>query len=111
MLGHGLGIRSPFGDTVIILSPCTDILERLRLSLNNLFFPIFITVGCCSLIFLSSKLADDIDLFLVYSFTVSYVSVFEEDLDLSNEVNLFSAMSISISSFLGFSKSESDAFC
>ena len=45
------------------------------------------------------------------SVTVSSVSVLEEDLDLSNEVNLFSAMSFSISSLIGFSKCESDAFC
>ena len=42
------------------------------------------------------------------SFTVSSVSVFGEDPDLSNEGNLFSAMYFSISSLIGFSKYESD---
>ena len=41
----------------------------------------------------------------------SSVSVFEEDLDLSNEVNLFSAMSFYISLLKGFKKYEYDAFC
>ena len=104
-----LGIRYPSGDTVVIISPRTDILERPRMSLINFSFLIVITVGCCSLIFLSSELADDIDI-LVSCFTVSYVLVFEEILYLSNEDNLFSAMSFSISSLIGFSKYESDAF-
>ena len=71
-----LGIRSLSGDTVLIISPCTEILERLKLSLINLFFLIVITVGFCYLIFLSSELADDIDIFLVSSFIVSYISFF-----------------------------------
>ena len=45
------------------------------------------------------------------SVTVSYFSVHEEDPDLYNEVNLFSAMPFSVFSLIGFSKSESDAFC
>ena len=49
-------------------------------------------------------------IFLVSGVTVSSVSVIEEDLDLSNEVNLFSAMYFSVSSLTGFSKSESDVF-
>ena len=75
-----------------------------------MFLIIVITVGCCYLIFLSSELADEIDLFLVSIFTVSFVSVFEEDLDLSNEVNLFSTMFFFLSSPIGFSKSKSDSF-
>ena len=55
-------------------------------------------------------MADEIDIFLVSGVNVSSVSVLEEDLDLSNEVNLFSAMSFSISSLIGLSKSECDAF-
>ena len=51
------------------------------------------------------------DLFLMFSVTVYSVSVPEEDPDLPNAVNLFSAMSFSVSWILGFSKSESDAFC
>ena len=44
------------------------------------------------------------------SFTVFSVSVFEEDLDLSNEGNLFSAMYFSLYLLKGFSEYESDAF-
>ena len=103
-----LGIRYLSGDLVVMLSPYTDILEIPRLSL--IFFLIVITVDCCYLILLSSELDDDIDLFLVSSFTVSSVSFFKEDFDLSNEVNLFSAMSFSISLLIGFSKYEYNAF-
>ena len=45
------------------------------------------------------------------SFTVSFVSVFEEEFDLSNEGNLFGAIYFSIFSLIGFSKYESYAFC
>ena len=51
------------------------------------------------------------DLFLAFSVTVYSVSVLEEYLDLSNEVNLFSAMSFSIFFLIGFSKPEYNAFC
>ena len=91
-----LGIRSSPGNIVVVLPPCTDILETLRLSLNNLSFLIPISFGCCSLIFLSSKLADENGLVLVYGVTVSSVSVLEENLDLSNEVNLLNSMSFSM---------------
>ena len=82
-----LRIQSTFGDTFIIVSPSTDTLERLRLSRVNLFVLIVSTFGCCYFIFLSFELADNIDIFLGSSFSVSSVSVFEEDLDLSNEGN------------------------
>ena len=88
-----LGIRSLSSDIVFILSPWTDILEGLWFSLLN-FFLIVITVGCCYFIFSSSELADYINLFLVSCFPVSSVKVFEEDLDLSNEGNLFSSISL-----------------
>ena len=69
------------------------------MSLINLSF---IIIGCFSLVSLSSKLADEIDLVLFYGFTVSSVSVLEEDLDLSNELNLFNAMSLSDSFLIGY---------
>ena len=90
-----LEIRSLSGDVVVVLLPCTDIMEALQLSLIDFWFLIIINFGCCYLVSLSSKLADEIDLVLVFGFTVSSVSVLEEDLDLSNEVNLFNAMSLS----------------
>ena len=80
------------GDTVIILDPCTDTLETLGVSLLNLSFLNFISFGCCFLKSLPDKLADGIDPVLFSGFTVSYVSVIEEDLDLSNELDLFNAM-------------------
>ena len=45
------------------------------------------------------------------SVTVSSVSVLEEDLDLSHEVNLSNAVSFFISLLIGFSKYEYDALC
>ena len=51
------------GDTVVILDPCTDILEKLELSLLNLSFITIIYFGCCSLVYLSSEMGDEIDLF------------------------------------------------
>ena len=67
-------------------------------------------VGSCSYIFLSSELANGKDIFLVSSFTVCSVSVFEEDPDLSNEGILFSAMCFSLSLLNGFSEYDYDAF-
>ena len=80
-----------YGDTVVILAPCTDILETLGLSLLNMSFLIIISFGCCYFVYLSYKLADEIDLVLFCGFTVSSVSVIEEDLDLSNELDLLNA--------------------
>ena len=97
-----LGIRSLSGDIVVVLPPCTHILETLRLSPINLLFLIIIYFGCCSLAFLSSKLADEIDLVLVSGITVSSVSVLEEDPYLFNEVNLFNSKSLSESLVIGF---------
>ena len=58
------------GDTVVILDPCLNILERLGLS------PItYIYFGCSVLTLLSDKLADDIDLDLFIYFAVFSVSV------------------------------------
>ena len=48
-------------------------------------------------------------IFLVSSFTVCSVSVFEADPDLSNEGTLFSAMYLSLSLINGFSEYDSDA--
>ena len=76
-----------------------------------LLFLILISFGCGFLVFLSYKLADEIDLVLVSSVTVSYVSVLEEDLGLSNEVNLFNAMYFSVFFLIRFSNSVCDAFC
>ena len=56
-------------------------------------------------------MANDKDLFLVSSFTVCSVSVFEEDPDLSNEGALFSAMYFSLSLLNIFSEYDYDAFC
>ena len=58
-----LWIGSPSSDSFGILYPFTYILERLRFSLINLFFLVLITFGYCYLIFLSSELADKVDLF------------------------------------------------
>ena len=71
-----LGIRSPSSDTVIV--------EQLQSSRADLFVLIVISVGSCYSIFLSSELANDKYHFLVSSFTMCSVSVFEEDPDLSN---------------------------
>ena len=60
--------------------------------------------------FLSYELANGNDIFLVSSFTVFYVSVFEEDPDLFNEGNLFSAMYFCLSLLNGFSEYDSDGF-
>ena len=96
---------------VVILAPCTDILETLRLSLINLLFLIIISFGCCSLVSLSSKLADEIDLVLFCGFTVSYVSVIEKDIDLSSDFNFFNAMYLSESLLIGFLFLVCDASC
>ena len=75
-------------NTVVILAPCTYKLETLGLSLLNLSFLHFISFVFYFLLSLSSKLADEIDLVLFSGFNVSSVSVLEEDLDLSNELDL-----------------------
>ena len=98
-----LGIQYPSVNIVVLLPPCTNILETLRLSLINFLFLFIHYFGCCSLVYLSSKLADEIDPVLVCGFTVSSVSVIEEDLYLSNEVNLFNVMSLSESLLIRFS--------
>ena len=56
-------------------------------------------------------MADGIDIVLFCGFTVSYVSVLEEDLDLSNEVILFNVMSLSDSFLIGFLFLVCDAYC
>ena len=61
------------GDTVVIFAPCIDIIETLGLSLLSFLFLNFISFGCCSLVSLSSKLADELDLVLFCGFTVSSV--------------------------------------
>ena len=66
-----------YGDTVVILAPCTDILETLGLSLLNLLFLNFISFDFFFLVSLSSKLANEIDFVLFNDFTVSSVSVLE----------------------------------
>ena len=100
-----LGIRSPSGDAGVILSPCKDILETLRLSLINFFI---IKPYLCWLLFFNIFIILTgwwNWYFLVSSVTVSSSSVTKEDLDLSNEVNLFSAMYFSVSFLIGSSKS------
>ena len=84
----------------------------------SFFFKRFIYVSanisfvlCSILVSLSSKLADEIDLVLFCGFTVSSVSVLEEDLDLSNELNLLNAMSLSHSLLIGFLFLVLDACC
>ena len=104
------GIWSPSGETVVILSTGTDTLETLQLSRANLFVFILIYFGSSSSIFLSSELDNDNDLFIVSIFTVFYVSVLEEDPDLPNEGNLFSAIYFSLSLIKCFSEYESDAY-
>ena len=47
-------------------------------------------------------MSDEIDLVLFCGFTVSHVSVLEEDPDLSNEIDLFDATSLSYSLLIGF---------
>ena len=69
------GIQSLSGDKVVILAPCTDILETLGLSLLNLSFINFISFDFCFLVSSSSKLADEIYLVLFSGFNVSSVSV------------------------------------
>ena len=68
------GIQYLSGDTVVILAPCTDILETLGLSLLNYSFLNFIFL-LLFLVSFSSKVADEIDLVLLSVFTVYYVSV------------------------------------
>ena len=68
-------------------------------------------VGSCYSIFLSSELGNGKDIFLVSSFTVYSVSVFEADPDLCNEGTLFCAMSLSLSLIIGFSEYDYNAFC
>ena len=67
-------------DTVIILAPCTDIFETIGVSLLNLSFLNFISLGCSFFVSLSDKLADEIDLVLFSGFTSSSVYVLVEDL-------------------------------
>ena len=52
------GIQSFSGETFIILFPCADILETIRVPLLNVSFLHFILFVCCFLVSLSSKLAD-----------------------------------------------------
>ena len=80
----------------------TDILETLGVSLLNFSFLNFISFGCCFLVSLSDKLADEIDLVLFSGFTVSYISVLVEDLELSNKLFLFNAMPLSDSLLIDF---------
>ena len=89
------------GDTVVILAPCTEILETLGLSLPNFSFLNFIPFGCCSLVSLYSKLADEIDLVLFSVFTVSYILVPVEDLDLFDSLILFNGVPLFDSLILG----------
>ena len=83
------------GDTVVILDPGLDIIERLGLSLFT-----FISFGCSVLILLSDKLADEIDLYLFSVFTVYSVSVHLEALDLSNDTPFFYPFLIDLSFIL-----------
>ena len=90
-------IQSLSGDTIVILSPSLDILETLSLLLLT-----FIYFGFSILVLLSDKLYYEIDLVFFSGFTVSYVSVLEEDPDLSNGLDLSNAMSLSDSLIIGF---------
>ena len=62
-------------DIVVILAPCIKILETIGVSLLNLSFLNFMSFGCCFLVLLSDKLADEIDLVLFSGFSLSYISV------------------------------------
>ena len=66
-------IQSLSGDIVVILAPCTEILEKLGVSLVNLSFLNFISFSFSFLVSLSYKLVYEIDLVLFSVFTVSYV--------------------------------------
>ena len=91
-----------YGDKVIILPPCKDILETLGLTLHNFSCIIIMYFDCCSSVSLSSKLVAETDFVLFCCFTVSSVTVLGEHLDLSNEIDLFNAMSFSDSLLIGF---------
>ena len=54
-------IQSLSGDIVVILAPCTEIIEKLGVSLVNLSFLNFISFSFSFLVSLSDKLADEID--------------------------------------------------
>ena len=95
------------GDTVVTLSPCTDILETLLLSFVDFIFLILIYFGCRYSICISFKLADAIDINSVSGIYASSVSVLEEDLDFSNEV----AISFSGSLLIDFSSFVCGDFC
>ena len=72
-----------YGDSVITLAPSLYIIEILGLSfLTSIYFV------WSMLVFLSDKLADEIDLDLFIVFTVFSVSVLLEALDLSNDLDL-----------------------
>ena len=77
------GILSLSGDTVVTLAPGLDILGRIGLSLLT-----YIYFGCYMLVLLSHKMSDEIDLDLFIVFTVYFVSVIWEALDLSNNLDL-----------------------
>ena len=49
------------GNTIVILAPCIDTLETLGVKLLNLLLLNFISLGCCILLLLSDKMADEID--------------------------------------------------
>ena len=76
------GIYCLSGDTVNTLATCLDIVERLGLSLLT-----FIYFSCPILVLLSDKLSDEIDLDLFIVFTMYYLSVLWEALDLSNNLD------------------------
>ena len=82
-------IQSLSGYIGVILAPYTDILETLGVSLINFSFLNLISFGYYFSVSLSDKLAGEIDLVLFGGFNVSYVSVLSEDLELSNELDLF----------------------
>ena len=62
----------------------------------------FVSFGCCFLVSLSSKLADEYDPVLFSGFTVSFVSFPEENFDLSNELDLFNYMPLFDSLLIDF---------
>ena len=82
------------GNTVFVLAPFIDILETLGVSLINLSFINVTYFGCCFLVLLSDKLANEVDLVLFSGFNVFSVSVLSEYLGLSNEHDLFNAMTL-----------------
>ena len=78
------GIRSLYGNTVVIIAPGLDILERLWLSLLT-----FIYFGCYMLKLLWDKLADETYLDLFGVLTVSSFSFILEALYLTNDLDSF----------------------